>query len=686
MAQHKLIIAEKPSMAQSIAAALHIRDRRNGYLEGNGYLVSWCYGHLAELADAAAYDSRYAKWEQAHLPIIPDPFRFTLRKDCRKQYDLLRELMHRTDVTEIINACDAGREGEFIFRTVYQLAGCTKPILRLWISSMEDDSIRAGFENLRPGQDYDGLYQAALCRAKADWLVGINATRFFSLLYGPTLHIGRVVSPTLALVVQRETEINTFRSEPFYTVHLDCGIPFSSERLQGNQQAADIAAACTGQTLTVTRIEQKEGAEKAPPLFDLTTLQREANRQLGYTAQQTLDYLQALYEKKLCTYPRTDSKYLTDDMTATVPALVNLAASICSKPVPEIHTSQVCCSKQVTDHHAIIPTAKASETDLQALPAGEREVLKLVATRLLCAVGSPHRILTTEISAECCGHTFSAKSQTILDMGWKSCLAEQQERPAELPPVSEGDQLHVRTATVKDGKTTPPKHYTEGTLLAAMEAGGKADLPEDAERKGIGTPATRAGILEKLVSTGMIQRKRAQKSTHLIPTALGISLITVLPEQLQSPQLTAEWERRLKEVEHRELSPEAFMQGITQMLQEILTTYTPRPNANILFPNNHNRAGRCPLCQSFVAENTKGFFCENKSCYFAIWKNSRFFSAKKIPLTHAIALALIEKGEVWLDNCYSEKTGRRYSGLVVLTDDGKQIGFKMDFGKKNTNE
>ena len=382
----KLVIAEKPSVAQSIAAVLGAKQSNSGYLSGNGYLVSWCFDHLAELSDASAYNADYAKWNMKDLPIIPVNFRFTIAPDKREQFDVLRELMRSEDTAEVINACDAGREGELIFRTAYCLAGCTKPIKRLWISSMEDSAIRDGFQNLRPGRDYDGLHQSALCRARADWLVGINATRYFSLLYGRTLNIGRVMSPTLALLVQREAEIAAFVPEPFYTVQLDCGFTAATERMKDRSAADAVVISCENKA-TVQTVDRKEKSEKAPALYDLTTLQRDANRDLGYTAQQTLDYLQALYEKKLCTYPRTDSRYLTDDMEKSVPDYVAAAAAVLNTDAPTaIHAAQVCNSKKVSDHHAVIPTLSAGRADLDALPLGEREILKLAARGLLRAV------------------------------------------------------------------------------------------------------------------------------------------------------------------------------------------------------------------------------------------------------------------------------------------------------------
>lgn len=460
----RLVIAEKPSVAQSLAVVLGAGQRREGYLEGGGWLVSWCVGHLAELADAAAYDPAYAKWRKEDLPILPERWRFTISPDKRDQFDTLRTLLRREDVTEVVNACDAGREGELIFRTVYALAGCSKPISRLWISSMEDEAIREGFAHLRPGREYDGLHQAALCRSKADWLVGINATRLFSLLYGCTLNIGRVGSPTLALVVQREVEIAAFQPETFYTVELDCGgLTLAGERKPSKKEAQEAAARCQGSTATVQAVERREKTEKPPALFDLTTLQREANRTLGYTAQQTLDYLQALYDKKLSTYPRTDSRYLTDDMEAGVPALVEAAASICGVAAPEtVLTGQVCDSARVSDHHAVVPTASAGRADLEALPIGEREILRLVSLGLLRAVCPPCRSAETCITAVCGGSTYAAKWREVLSPGWK-VYAQTADAEVGTGPdgLTEEQKLPVAAAKIKVGKTTPPKHHTD---------------------------------------------------------------------------------------------------------------------------------------------------------------------------------------------------------------------------------
>ena len=683
---YQLIIAEKPSVAQSIAAVLGAKRRETGYLEGGGYLVSWCFGHLAELASAETYNEAYAKWRYDDLPIVPFSWRWKISRDKWTQFEILKTLLHREDVDSVINACDAGREGELIFRTVYCMAGCTKPMQRLWISSMEDDAIRSGFQNLRPGSEYDGLHQSALCRAKADWLVGINATRLFSVLYHRTLNVGRVLSPTLALLVQRETEIGAFRAEPFYTVQLDCGgVSAVSEKFKDNAAAAQLDDACTDQTAVVKCVEQKERTEKPPALYDLTTLQRDANRILGYTAQQTLDYLQALYEKKLCTYPRTDSRFLTDDMEGSVPGLVAAAAAVCGmeKP-PTICAKQVCSSKKVTDHHAIVPTISSEKVDMASLPLGEREVLKLAARGLLRAVDEPHRYAETVITVECASQSFTAKGKTVLAPGWKRYEQEQTEAAPALPVVTDNQTLSVSAASVKTGKTTPPKHFTEDTLLAAMENAGAKDVPEDAERRGLGTPATRAAILEKLVSAGFAERKKLKKAVYLIPTQIGNSLITVLPEQLQSPLLTAEWEHKLKQVERGELDADAFLGGITAMLTELTRSYRVVPGAEVLFPSGREVIGRCPRCGSDVTESKKGFFCERSDCKFGLWRDNKFLTAKRITLDKQMVAALLERGRVRVDDVYSEKTGKRFSTDLLLEDDGVRSSYRFDFGKEGT--
>ena len=694
----KLVIAEKPSVAASLSAVIGASARKDGYFEGNGWRVSWCVGHLAGLADADAYNPDYAKWRYDDLPILPVDWQMVVGKDKKKQFDVLKKLLNAPDVTEVVNACDSGREGELIFRSVYELAGCQKPMKRLWISSMEDSAIRDGFANLRPGADYDGLYEAALCRAKADWLVGINATRLFSVLYHRTLNIGRIMSPTLALIVQREAEIDSFKPVPFYTVQLELpGLAVSGERMKDKAAAEQLRKSCQGASVVVKQVERKDKSEKPPALYDLTTLQRDANRLLGFTAQQTLDYLQNLYEKKLCTYPRTDSRYLTTDMAESLPVLVNLTANA----MPFRKGIAITCDaravindKKVTDHHAVIPTRNLRDADLSGLPAGEKAVLELVALRLLCAVAEPHTYSETSLVMECAGAEFTAKGKTVKRPGWKALDAayrasmknvlepDKDDADKTLPDLTKGQNLPVSDAVLKEGETSPPKHFTEDTLLSAMETAGKDDMPEDAERQGLGTPATRAGILEKLVSTGFLERKKSKKTVQLMPSHDAVSLITVLPEQLQLPLLTAEWESRLGEIERGELSPEDFMAGISAMLGELVGTYQVIKGTEYLFSPPREVVGKCPRCGGDVAEMQKGFFCQNESCKFAIWKNSKWWAAKKKQPTKALVTALLKDGRARVTGLYSEKTGKTYDATVVLEDDGKYANFKLEFDQR----
>ena len=692
-----LVIAEKPSVAKSIAAVLGAGNHKDGYLEGGGYLVSWCVGHLVELADASAYGEQYAKWTLSDLPILPEKWKYTVSPGTKKQFDILKQLMGREDVASIVEATDAGREGELIFRLVYEQARCKKKIERLWISSMEDSAIREGFSHLQPSADYDSLYQSALCRARADWLVGINATRLYSCLYHRTLNIGRVMTPTLALIVKREADIAAFRPVPFYTVALALpGFAAAGERLEDEAQAKNIMEACAAaETAVVKKAERREKTEKPPALYDLTTLQREANRLLGFTAQQTLDYLQSLYEKKLTTYPRTDSRYLTSDMAESLPVLVNVTAKAMpfAAGVPiSCDPGQVINDSKVSDHHAIIPTKGIRETDLASLPAGERSLLSLIAARLLCAVGQPHAFAETSVSMECAGYKFKAKGRVVLHSGWKELDGryretlknkpdpDREKEEKSLPLLEEGQELEVISASVKEGKTSPPGHFTEDTLLSAMETAGAGEMPEDVEWKGLGTPATRAGILEKLIKVGFVERKKVKKAVHLIPTQEGAALIAILPEQIQSPSMTAEWEHQLKEIEKGKTEPEAFLAQIAAMLKELSRNREVVENADALFPASRESIGKCPRCGGPVVEIKKGFVCDNRSCGFAIWKESRFFTAKKKKLTPELVSALLKDGRAKLSGCYSEKTGKTYDAVVVLADDGGQyVNFKLEF-------
>lgn len=675
----KLIIAEKPSVAQSIAKVLGATSRKEGYIEGGNYIVTWCVGHLAAMANAEVYDEKYAKWRYDDLPIVPQKWEYVPEKDKTKQFEVIRELMNRDDVDEIINACDAGREGELIFRTVYYLAGCTKTMKRLWISSMEDEAVREGMKNLRPGSEYDGLYRSALCRSRADWLVGINATRLFSILYHRKLNVGRVVSPTLSLIVQRECDIDAFKPELLYMVQLNCdSFTASSERMKDKSQAEIIKQECCGNSVTVKSTERKEKSERPPLLFDLTTLQRTANRELGYTSQQTLDYLQSLYEKKLCTYPRTDSRYLTDDMVSLIPELVRISADICNAEQPVTMNTTICNSQKVTDHHAIVPTVSAVSADISVLPTGEREILRLVSRQLLCAVSEPFRYAETVAVLDCVGHIFTVKGRETLADGWKA-YTENEPNDRIPPELKENGEYPVKSVSVKAGETTPPAHFTEDSLLHTMETAGNEDMPEDAERKGLGTPATRAAILEKLIRNGFVERKKSKKSVNLIPTHAAFSLITVLPEQLKSPLLTAEWEYRLKQIEHGELNADEFLSDIADMLSDLTKNYHAVQGAEVLFPSGRDVIGRCPRCGSEVTESKKGFFCENTQCRFGMWRDNKFWRSKHVTLTKAQASEMLQGGRVHMKELYSEKTGRTYDAYVKLDDNGEFVRYRMEF-------
>ena len=696
----KLVIAEKPSVAMSLAAVLGATERKDGYLEGSGYLVSWCVGHLLELAQPEAYKEQYAKWRYEDLPILPENWKYEVPKDKKKQLALLCRLMKDKRVDSVVCATDAGREGELIFRLVYEYAGCNKPMERLWISSMEDAAIREGFDHLRPGSDYDRLYDAAVCRAGADWLIGINATRLFSVLYGVTLNVGRVMSPTLALLVQRESDIESFISKPFYVPEITCGgFTASGEKMTERSEAEKIRMDCDHNSAFVRSVEKQVKTIQPPRLYDLTTLQRECNRIYGYTAQQTLDYVQSLYEKKLATYPRTDSQYLTKDMQATAASLIlwlrdNMPFGKSCAGEPDI--DRVTDDSKVTDHHAIIPTVEIARTDLSELPSGERDVLTLLAVRLLCATTQANRFEAVTAMLDCQGYTFTAKGKTILQSGWKeverihrmsirqSETEHRENEDAALPVLKEGQTFETVSASLREGKTSPPKHYTEDTLLSAMETAGAEDMPDDAERKGLGTPATRAATLEKLVSAGFVQRKKKQ----LISTEKGRNLIAVLPDNIKSPILTAEWESMLKQVEHGELSATSFMDQIADMSRTLVKEHTaPEKRFADLFPSSretaHEAVGVCPRCGAPVYEGKKGFFCDNRECSFALWKDNRFFSSKKKSITKSVAAALLKEGRISMSGLYSEKTGKTYDAEVILDDTGgKYVNFKLEFPVK----
>ena len=694
----KLVICEKPSVAQSVGKVLGAVKRCDGYLEGAGFIVSWCVGHLVELAQPEAYGETYAKWRLEDLPILPEKWRYQVSPSTKKQFQVLKGLMGREDVTSIVEATDAGREGELIFRLVYHQCKCKKPFERLWISSMEDTAIREGFASLRPGTEYDALYEAALCRERADWIVGINATRLFSCKYGPTLNVGRVMTPTLAMVCGREAAIRDFQSEPFYTVQLAPeGFVANGGRMKEKTEAEKIAGECRAAgTAAVKSVERKDKAEKPPALYDLTSLQRDANRQLGFTAKQTLDYTQSLYEKKLVTYPRTDSRYLTEDMAGMLPGLVGMVQEKCGispeAPAP-VNAAQVINGKKVTDHHAIIPTKTLESADLAELPAGEKAVLGLIAVRLVCAVGNPCRYSETSVVLECAGHEFKARGKTVTDPGWKAYLpASGDEKDGDdappVPELSEAAVLSLAGVELKEGRTTPPKRFTEDTLLQSMETAGAEDMPGEVERRGIGTPATRAGIIEKLVQKGFVERKGEKKTKVLVPTDKGSALIAVVPEQIQSPAMTAEWEEKLLGIEKGGYAPDAFMREIEAQVRDLVKTYETVKGVKMDMPNGNTVIGVCPHCGADVVERAKGWFCASRECRFVLWKDNAYFKKIGKHLTAGMAEKLVKEGRVRLKDCKSQRTGKTYNADVLLTteEDGR-AKFQMEFdnsgGKKN---
>jgi DNA topoisomerase-3 len=682
----RLVITEKPSQSATYSAVVGANSRKAGCFEGNGYIVTYCFGHLLELAAPDAYGEKFKKWNYADLPIVPQDWIHVPAKDKKDQLNIICGLMNRADVTEVINACDAGREGELIFRLVYDHAKCNKPVKRLWISSMEDAAVREGFDSLKDGADYDNLCAAAKCREQADWLVGISATRLYTLLYGTLLNTGRVQSPTLAMLVRREEEIANFVKEPFYTPTLDLsGFSASGEKLKDRAAADSIAAACAGQSVTVADIDRVTKTISPPKLYDLTSLQRDANKSLGYTAQQTLDYIQSLYEKKLTTYPRTDSKFITADMRDTVLKIIGGTYF-----TPDIDR----LIGVVSDHHAILPTLESKTADLSAIPSGERDIYELVSKRLTAAVSPKHVYEAVTVTLDCGGKTFTAKGKTVIETGWKATQTAadtdedtESEDDVDLPELSKGQTFESSGVTIKEGSTKPKPHHTESSILSAMENAGAEDFKEleyEIERKGLGTSATRAAILEALIKRGFVERNKKQ----LLPTDKGKSLIAVLPTSLTSAKLTAQWEEKLLSVQRGALTADEFMSGIAAFIKAIvLENNKPNPKLVSLFPNEKNNAapplGKCPRCISDVREGKQGYFCDSRACEFKLWKSSKFWTVKRCDLTPAIVAALLTAGRVKVSGLYSEKTGKTYDATIVLKDTGgKFVDYEMEFAPR----
>lgn len=687
-----LVVAEKPSVAQSIAKVLGATSRKDGYLEGNNYIVSWCVGHLVGLADASSYDERYTKWRYDDLPIVPEEWLFEVPKDKAQQFKVLRDLMKDKRVTELVCATDAGREGELIFRLVYNKAGCTKPFKRLWISSLEDAAIREGFNHLRDSRDYDKLYEAALSRSKADWIVGINGTRLFTTLYKKRLVVGRVQTPTLAMLVEREGKITTFHKEKYFNVHVaKDGLTADMEKIKTEDEAKAIAAACDKKQAVVSSLKRETKTVNPPKLYDLTTLQREANRYYSFTAQQTLELVQSLYEKKLLTYPRTDSQFITDDMEGTARQVIGI---ICRKVsifdgvshTPDI--KRITNNAKVTDHHAIIPTVQLEKQDITELPEAEQKIIRLVAMRLLSSTGEKHIYDETSVTLSCEGHEFTTKGKTVTQEGWKAIeqrfkdalKSKEKEEPEKvLPAINENDIISPVSSSVTEHYTTPPKQYTEDTLLSAMETAGNDAFDEDTEKKGLGTPATRAGIIEKLVKSGFIERK----GKSLVPTKDGNNLVCVLPEQITSPSMTAEWENTLMQIERGNADADKFLAGIVDMTASLVKAYPFLSDAEASrFESGKEIIGKCPRCGSPVYVGKGNYYCSSKECSFCMWEDNKFFSSKKKKLTKKIATELLDKGWCRVKGLYTPKKPQLYDAIIRLDDTGgKYVSFKMEFDR-----
>lgn len=695
----QLVIAEKPSVAKSIADVLGALDRQDGYFEGGGYIVSWCVGHLIELAEPESYGDQWKKWTYESLPVNPDHWQYEIKEDTKEQYDVLYGLLHDSRVDEVVCATDAGREGELIFRLVYNMASCKKSMKRLWISSMEESAIREGFENLKPGSDYEHLYHSALCRQEADWLVGINGTRLFTVLYGgKVLKVGRVQTPTLAMLVERESKIMNFKKEQYFMAHILCGgVDAATERIDSKTEAKQIAGACRNGQALVTSVEKEEKTVSPPKLYDLTTLQRDANRLFGFTAKQTLEYMQSLYEKKLCTYPRTDSQYLSDDMEQTAGNVIEaIFGSILFEENmmfnPDI--KRVLNSKKVTDHHAIIPTMEIRKADLAALPETEQKILSLVANRLLCATGEKHLYETVKAELSCGGYTFAASGKSVLKNGWKDfedafkrsfkTTEDKEQEDKKLPELSKGQTFDGGQTKISEHYTTPPKHFTEDSLLSAMERAGNEDMSDDVERKGLGTPATRADIIEKLVKDGFVKREKKQ----MIPTEDGMKLITVLPEVVKSPKLTADWENALTLVAKGDMEREDFMADIETMVSDLIHTYHEvSDEQKKMFAQEQKVLGKCPNCGGDVVKGKYGAFCKNK-CGMNV---SRIMG---VALSDEQVESLLA-GKKTLLKGLTSKAGKKYDAYIIpsgteeyhYTKDGEeksgaQFKFVMEFPNK----
>lgn len=688
-----LVIAEKPSVSGSLSKVLGATSRKNGYFEGGGYLVSWCLGHLAEYVEPNAYDKKYERWHYEDLPIIPDTWRLAVAEAKKEQFKVLSDLLNRSDLEYIVNACDAGREGESIFRRVYALAGSKAPVKRLWISSMEDASIRDGFAHLKDSSDYDHLFQAAECRAKADWLVGMNATRAFTTKYYKRLVIGRVQTPTLAMLVERQHKMDDFVREPYYKVSLSSdGLTVASDPIKEETEGNHLVQNCQGKPATVTKLEKTKKTTKSPRLYDLTTLQREANRVFGYTAQDTLNTLQELYEEKLVTYPRTDSQYITEDMAGTVQGLLTDLPKIVpflSEIAIGDQVSRLVNNAKVTDHHAILPTQEATKTDLSSLSEKQKNIFNLVGQRLAQAVSPDCIYEETAVEVLCEGAVFKAKGKVVLEPGYQAIedafrsyynKVKETDEKADIPAsLTEGMELGSVQARKSQHFTSPPKAYTEDTLLSAMETAGNKKFDADTEKKGLGTPATRASIIEKLVNSGYAVRKGKQ----IIPTKDGMELIGVIPDYLKSAALTAEWENRLLAIERGEVSADDFIQGICNLLTMVLNGCDSIPEAERQRFDARVSIENCPFCGKPVYESVKNFYCSDKSCRFALWKENRFLANMRKTIDKKMAVDLLKTGKTHVADLYSPKKDSTFAADLVMKIENERPTFSLSFPKTN---
>ena len=672
-----LVIAEKPSVSKSIAKVIGAYRQEDGYLEGGDCVVSWCLGHLAEYAAPEHYDKRYENWRFEDLPILPVEWKLLVHNTKKPQFNVLRKLLRSKKFDYVVNACDAGREGEAIFRRVYALAGSKLPIKRLWISSMEDAAIQQGFENLKDGAAYDNLFAASECRAKADWLIGMNGTRAFTKKYGRKQTIGRVQTPTLAMLTERQAKIQNFVKEPYYKVELSGGgIVAVSEQMAQEQDADTMQAACDGQCAVVGGIERKRVEKKPPKLYDLTTLQREANRYYGLPASQTLQAAQELYEEKLVTYPRTDSQFVTEDMRKTVESMVLALDG------QTVDVSCVINNSKVTDHHAILPTMQGAKCNKEKLSETKQKILSLIIWKLVQAVQPPFIYEDVLVTVCCQGRNFTAKYKDVLQPGYTAkpvpFVEPEKNKDASLPnDLEQGMVIPVVRAEKKQGFTSPPKVYTEDTLLSAMEAAGNKEFEKDTEKKGLGTPATRAAILEKLVSSGYVQRKGKQ----MIPTEDGVAAIRNIPDYLKSASMTAEWENELLRMERGETKPADFMQGIGGLLERMLADLRQIPTVQESPIYNKVSIGNCPVCGKPVCEGKLNFYCSDRDCKFALWKESKYLSGMKKTLTKKMATDLLKKGRTYAKDFYSAKKDKTFAADLVMTIENGRAQYSLEFPK-----